>query len=154
MSNKIQIGSRRKGMAGYLNIDIEDHPGVDVVSDFRLLSFKDLDEIRSHHLFEHFSRAEAEDILDQWYSWLKVGGVLIIETPDFEGICKDFDKDPYWMTRHAYGSQGEEWAFHRSGWYEAAFRESLTKHGFEVTSIRKSKSRKILPNITAVATKL
>ena len=151
---KILLGCRAKILKGYLCNDIESHLGVDIVADFRTLTFHDLDEVRSHHLLEHFSREESIKVIHLWKSWLKVGGQLIIETPDFEGICQNFNKDKYWMTRHAYGSQEADWAFHRDGWYEEKFRDVLTREGFKVVEIRKSVSRKILPNITVIAEKL
>lgn len=151
---KILLGCRAKILKGYKNIDIENHPGVDIVTDFRTLTFHDLDEVRSHHLLEHFSREESFNVIRLWKSWLKVGGHLIIETPDFEGICQNFNKDKYWMARHSEGSQEAEWAFHRSCWWQEKFEKILSELGFEILEIRKSVSRKILPNITVIAKKL
>lgn len=151
---KLHLGARFKRFSGYLNVDIEKHPGVDLVADFRTLEYNnEIEAIRAHHLLEHFSRAEGVEVLKQWYSWLMPGGVLIVETPDLEGICADFNRDKYWMCRHAYGSQEADWAFHRDGWYEDKFKEVFPKLGFEIQSIVKSRSRKILPNITVSAIK-
>lgn len=155
---KLEIGCGLKKHKGYQTIDVEEYAHPDYLGDFRTMSFKEVDEIRSHHLFEHFSRKESEDILNLWRGWLKNGGRLIIETPDFEGICKTFTNDTlqkhrYWLARHAFGSQGQEWAFHRDGWWEAKFREVLARHGFKVIGVEKSISRDYLPNITVVAIK-
>ena len=151
---KLHLGSRKKRFPGYLNVDIEEHPGVDLVADFRKLDYSNqVESIRAHHLLEHFSREEGIVVLKQWHSWLIPGGTLIVETPDFEGICQNLSKDPYWMTRHAYGSQEAGWAFHRDGWYEEKFKQILPIIGFDILSISKSVSRKILPNITVVAKK-
>lgn len=123
-------------------------------ADFRTLTFTNVEEIRAHHLLEHFDRNEGEKVLTQWHSWLQKGGTLIVETPDFEGICANFKKDPYWMARHAYGSQQADWAYHKDAWYEEKFRTLLPKLGFEIQEVRHSVSRKILPNITVIAKKL
>jgi len=150
---KLDIGCGRMPHRGYKTIDVEEYANPDYLGDFREMSFEDVEEIRSHHLLEHFGREEGEKVLKLWHSWLRQGGKLIVETPDFEEIGKDFSIDPYWMTRHAFGSQESDWAYHRDGWYEAKFREVLPRLGFEIISIGKSKSRKILPNVTVIAKK-
>src|SRR3990167_2199817 len=125
---KVEIGSGKKAHKGYFTVDIEPYSKANLITDFRNIEpgfFSDLDEVRAHHILEHFSREESIEVLKLWYSWLRISGILIVETPDFEGICENFNKDKYWMTRHAYGSQEAEWAFHRDGWYGDKFREIL-----------------------------
>lgn len=174
---KIEIGGGKWPHEGYTHIDIEPENKPDIVGDFRTMTFSELEEIRSHHLLEHFNRDEAITILKLWHSWLKPKGTLIIETPDFEGICRDFlintenvsvdfsGLTRYWMTRHAFGSQEKEWAFHKDGWYEEKFRRILPQIGFKITLIKKKKSRVIikkeeineryvLPNILVIAEKI
>lgn len=156
---KIELGSGRRPHKGYKTIDVEEYAHPDYLGDFRDMSFENVEEIRSHHLFEHFSRQEAESVLSLWNKWLIKGGKLIIEVPDFEGICEAFVKDRlpdhrYWLCRHAYGSQEAEWAFHRTGYWKENLEEILKYHGFEVIGFEKSISRKYLPNITVVAEKI
>lgn len=151
---KLELGSGKKPHRGFTTVDIEpdSHPGI--VGDFRTMTFENVEEIHAHHLLEHFGREEGLNVLKLWHGWLKPGGILIVETPDFEEICREFYKDPYWMTRHAYGSQEAEWAYHRDGWFEAKFLEELPKLGFQVTQIEKRVSRRILPNIVCFAKKV
>lgn len=153
MGQRLEIGSGRMPHKGYETIDVEAYANPTYLGDFRKMNFSEVEEIRSHHLLEHFGRQEGEEVLKLWYSWLKPQGVLIVETPDFEEICRQWDVNHYWMTRHAFGSQEQDWAFHRDGWYEEKFKEVLPRLGFEIVSIQKSKSRKILPNILVVAKK-
>lgn len=160
---KLEIGSGKHPHQGYNTIDIEASNNPNIVGDFRTMDFKDIEEIRSQHLLEHFSREEGIKVLKLWHKWLKIGGTLIIETPDFEEICNKFKTDKYWMARHAYGSQEAEWAYHRDAWYEDKFREILPQIGFEITLIDKrtskviikspKKERHILPNILVIAVK-
>jgi predicted SAM-dependent methyltransferase len=149
----LNIGCGKRKYRGYTTIDIDSENSPDIVGDFRTMDFKDVDEIRAEHLLEHFSRDEGIQVLKLWHKWLKEGGILIVETPDFEGICRDFEIDKYWMTRHAYGSQNADWAYHRDGYYEQKFKDLLPNLGFEIVSITKNRSRKILPNIKVVAVK-
>lgn len=151
--DKVELGSGKRPHPGFLTVDVEADSNPDVVGDFRKFTFHRIQIIRAHHLLEHFSRDEAIDVLKSWYRWLDVNGTLIVETPDFEGICENFNKDRYWMTRHAYGSQEADWAFHRDGWYEEKFRKILYPIGFTIDNITKGVSRKILPNITVTARK-
>lgn len=164
---RLEIGCGLKPHAGFKTIDVEEYAHPDYLGDFRTMSFKDIEEIRCHHLLEHFGRKEAIDVLKLWYSWLAKGGCLIIETPDFKGICEDFiktwdldisqrkiDKRRYWLSRHAYGSQEQTWAYHKDAWWEEKFKSILPQLGFKILGFRLDKSRAILPNILVVAEKL
>lgn len=151
---KLNIGSRYRKYKGYTCIDIEPENKPDIVGDFRTMSFSDIEEIRAEHLLEHFSRDESFIVLSQWRDWLKPGGILIVETPDFEYICKNWDRNHYWMTRHAYGSQEAEWAFHKDGWYEEKYRKEFPVIGFEILSIERNVTRGYLPNIKVTAKKI
>jgi predicted SAM-dependent methyltransferase len=153
----LEIGSGRRPHKGFFSVDIEPNSGANIVGDFRKMNFENVEVIRAHHLLEHFSRDESLVVLSQWRDWLKVGGLLIVETPDFEYICKGFaDLDnggKYWFTRHAYGSQEADWAFHRDGWYESKFLSTLPELGYEVISVERNITRRILPNIVVTAKK-
>jgi predicted SAM-dependent methyltransferase len=154
----LELGAGKRPHRGFKTVDIEPSNHPDIVGDFRTMSFKDVDVIRAHHLLEHFSRDEACVVLSQWRGWLKPNGILIVETPDLEYICKGFaDQDAkgkYWFTRHVYGSQESDWAFHRDGFYESKFRSLLPELGFEIVSITRNTSRGILPNIVVTARKV
>lgn len=149
----LDIGAGRKPHKGYKTIDVESYANPDFLGDFRTMSFSGIEVIRAHHILEHFSEIEAVSVLELWRDWLADGGQLIVETPDFEGICRDFLVDPYWMARHAYGDQARDWAFHRSAWYKSKFERVLADIGFSNISVSFNKSKKILPNIVVVATK-
>jgi hypothetical protein len=166
---KLEIGSGRTPHSGYETIDIEAYAKPTYLGDFRKMSFSEVEEIRANHLLEHFSRQEAIEVLKQWRSWLKDGGRLIVETPDFEGICYYFTQQPIrlWGTREmlvmaTYGSQEADWAFHRDGWYEEKFKEILPKLGFKIILIKKkhnyyrneNRIRFRLPVILVIAEKI
>lgn len=147
----LEIGCGLRPHKGFKTIDVEAYAHPDYLGDFRTMEFHDIDCIRMHHVLEHFGRDEGVRVLRLIYSWLRPGGTFIVETPDFEEICKNFTVDPYWMTRHAFGSQEAEWAFHRTGYYESLFRVLLPNIGFKIIEISRNKSRKILPNIVVTA---
>src|SRR3990167_9706267 len=156
---KLHIGSGKYSLDGFINIDVQPFPNVHEVGNFREMVFSDVDEIVARHILEHFGREESLLVLRQWLSWLKPGGTLTIETPDFEYLCAQFNKDPEWMGIHAYGSQEAEWAYHKSAWYEKKVYAVAEKLGVYVVSVRHTKSRvireerHILPNIVFVLKK-
>lgn len=150
---KLEIGSGRKPHKGYETIDIESYANPTYLGDFRQMNFSDVEVLRAHHILEHFNREEGISVLKLWVSWLRLGGLLIVETPDFEYICKNFEKDKYWMSRHAFGSQEASWAYHKDAWYEEKFVKVFPTLGLKIQSIERSVSRKILPNITVIAQK-
>ena len=147
---RLEIGSGQKPHKGFLTVDLT---GADINIDFRALRFNNVGTIRAHHILEHFGRDEGVKILRLWHNWLREGGQLIVETPDFEEICKDFNKDKYWMARHAYGSQEADWAYHKDAWYEEKFSKVLPDIGFKILGFKRNRTRKILPNIIVVAQK-
>ena len=130
-------------LEGYVNVDLPPveqtimHSKADVYKDIRELEYADnsVDEVRNHHLLEHFSRQEAIKLLLQWRRWLRPGGLLFVETPDFERGAEDFVRaglhEKFVIARHLFGSQESSWAFHRDFWGEEKFRFVLGTLGFE-----------------------
>lgn len=139
---KLHLGCQEKYLEGYVNIDLppEHHTAqtvkADKYADVRTLEYpKDsIDEIRSHHLLEHFSRQEALVLLARWHSWLKVGGVLVVETPDFEESAKKFVAssidEQFVLARHIFGSHEAGWAYHKDFWSENKYRTVLGALGY------------------------
>jgi hypothetical protein len=117
-----------------------------------------IEEIRLHHVFEHFSRAQALASLVNWNSWLKVGGMLRIETPDFFisaiqalNPFRSFSSRLSTM-RHIFGSQEAHWANHYEGYNKSLYKFILPKFGFKILEIKKT-SWKGTYNIEIIAVK-
>jgi len=147
---KLHIGCGEKYLPGYVNIDYppSEHTVMkvkaDVYQDLRTLDYPENSaaEIRSHHLFEHFPRAEALKILLRWRKWLKPDGLLVIETPDFAACAKAYAFAPtlrrrLQLGRHMLGSQEAKWAYHYDFWDKAKFRFVLRKFGFKEIRARR-----------------
>jgi hypothetical protein len=96
-------------------------------------------------------------LLLRWYRWLRPGGQLRVETPDFEGCIANFSEhsiaDQSMILRHVFGSQEAPWAQHRDGWSANRFRYVLGELGFTgVSSLRTySDQRRLLPNVVVKA---
>ena len=110
-----------------------------------------VDEIVMFHCLEHFSYSESQRVLVKILSWLKSGGSLYLGFPNiglayrildlygsiFSGGDDDNDQDL--LKSLAYGSQIDEFSFHKSGWLELDIIRHLRSIGF--TEVRK------LPNL-------
>lgn len=139
---KLHLGCQEKYLPGYINIDLppEEHTAgevkADIYADVRTLVYKpeSISEIRSHHLLEHFSRQEALILLSRWHRWLAVGGLLHVETPDFEASAQKFLDgsldDRFVLARHIFGSHEASWAHHLDYWSEDKFVYVLKTLGF------------------------
>lgn len=140
---KLHLGCSETYLEGYINIDlppcehtIKQDTKVDLYADITKLSYEpeSISEIRLHHVFEHFDRPTALQLLIKWYIWLEDGGKLNIETPDFEKSVKSYfiggQKTQGKNLRHIFGSHEASWAIHCDGWYKSKFRVHLKKLGF------------------------
>jgi hypothetical protein len=142
------LGCGMRVFEGYFNIDYpaDQHPVMtmltaDVYADIATMNCGrgTVDEIRLHHVFEHFQRVPALIMLAKWTSWLKVGGMLIIETPDLEGSAKTFlqardESVRGAIARHLAGDQASPWAFHLDHWWPERFRATLGALGYEIVA--------------------
>jgi SAM-dependent methyltransferase len=134
----------------------------DLFADITTLSLPpgSVDEVRLHHVFEHFSRVTALALLIRWHGWLKIGGKLHIETPDLMGSSRtllgDFPpKTKMGVVRHIAGDQSAPWAYHIDHWYPERFVRTLSRLGFDDVQTRSDSWPKdpFLSNVTAVAVK-
>lgn len=143
---RLHLGCGENHLEGYINIDyppsehlVQTRVAADIFADITTLNFpvQSVDEIRLHHVFEHFNRARALALLIRWHEWLKIGGKLHIETPDIQESARQIASDaPYdikeAVIRHLFGSHEARWAYHYDGWYEEKFQRVLTSFGFSV----------------------
>jgi len=164
---KLHLGCGEVYLPGYVNIDlpqtectVQQNRKADLYADITKLSYPScsLDEVRLHHVFEHFDRVMALHLLMEWYDWLKEGGKLVIETPDLERSLQAFlrTKDSVVqqrILRHLCGSHEAPWAIHCDMWYRAKFENVLRALGYSDLAFSLSEWHGT-HNITATATKL
>lgn len=93
---KLHLGCGGVRWKDFINVDFYDYDCqvadtsrsgcvADAYADIRDLKLRDnsIDEIFASHVFEHFTRWQGEDMLVSWFKFLKPGGRMVIETPDF-----------------------------------------------------------------------
>jgi len=140
---RLHLGCGERHLEGYINIDYPQsehpvmHPAADFCADIVNLWFPPgtVDEVRLHHVFEHFDRVEALGLLIKWHSWLRKGGTLRIETPDIVGSAKVLLSQPSWkvkmgIVRHLSGDHAASWGYHLDHWFAERFEHTLSRLGF------------------------
>jgi predicted SAM-dependent methyltransferase len=92
---RVNIGAGHIPLEGYVNVDMRELPGIDVVATIDALPFEpgSLDEIHSSHTLEHFpEELLRRQLLPYWVSLLKPGGVITSIVPDLEAMSNDYVK--------------------------------------------------------------
>lgn len=147
---RLHLGCGENHFDGYINIDyppsehtVQMKGAADIFADITTLNFPEesVDEIRLHHVFEHFNRITALAMLIRWHQWLKIGGKLWIETPDLIGSAKTLLSNASWsvkmgVVRHIAGSHEALWAYHIDQWFPERFEHTLKKLGFDPVQTR------------------
>lgn len=156
---KIHLGCGGTYLDGYVNIDYPTddktimNVKADLYQDIRTLEYADnsIDEIRSHHLLEHFNRVDALKMLAKWRRWLKPGGKLVIETPDYFWCSVLIPLVPFFfkmrLGRHLFGTQEAAWADHLDFWDKRKYKEVLSRYGFGNFKFKHPLYRNFMPNI-------
>ncbi len=151
-SLKLHLGCGARYFEGYLNIDFPPEgqsimrAKVDAYADILRLKFpaNSVDEVRSHHVFEHFDRVEALALLSAWRKWIKPTGRLVIETPDLGASIDLLNKlgsdvvSKQRVLRHVFGSHEAAWAVHKDGWDEEKYLAVLPVIGFKIEAVEKT----------------
>jgi predicted SAM-dependent methyltransferase len=150
---KLHLGCGQVYLEGYVNIDypltehtLQQKSVADKFADLRELKYKrgEVEEVRLHHTYEHFPRHIALALLASWHTWLKRGGMIHIEVPDFDESAnlvldpKQPDRDRKVALRHIFGSNEAFWATHYEGWSAERLTEVFALFGFKNIQIEKT----------------
>lgn len=131
----LHLGCGTKLIHGFVNVDVLETVGADVVDDVFALKTFDAgcaDLIYSSHCLEHVSRNYFKEALKRWHEVLKPGGILRIAVPDIraamEWYLKTFNLDD--IQGLLWGGQRDEHDIHFIGWDEKTMTRDLTEAGF------------------------
>lgn len=132
---RLNLGAGHLPLDGYVNVDIRELPGIDVVAPVDKLPFdaESVSEIFSAHTLEHFPIERLRrTLLPYWFNLLKPGGTFRAVVPDLEAMSTAY------ATGHmtfetvrsvTYGGQEYEGDFHFTGFTPASLAELLTEAG-------------------------
>lgn len=116
----LNLGAGGRPIEGWVNIDISKEVSVkaDLCCDLREgLPHKDLsvDMIWADQVLEHMGLHIAGKALSDWIRTLKIGGVLVLSTPDLRAVCRAFTKGQLTFmetTQLLFGGQAHEFDYH------------------------------------------
>lgn len=125
---RLNVGSGKRRIPGYTNVDIQAGPEVDVVAPASVLPFATGTalSVAAIHVVEHVYPWEVPILLQEWHRVLAPGGELIIEMPDLlkaaanlvenRRVGKHPDQGHMWAI---YGDDTlrDPYMMHKSGWW-------------------------------------
>ncbi len=146
---KLHVGCGTAALPGWVNIDIADLPGVDLVLDVRAgLPFDGVDLIFAEHFIEHLDADAGLRFLMECRRALDDSGVLRLSTPNLDWVWRhqyhwgawlddrEAIRDCFWMNRAFHG-----WG-HRFLYNRQTLVQALRQSGFStITEVAYGESR-------------
>lgn len=84
---RLHVGAGRERLEGWVNLDVQKLPGVDLVADVTDgLDFEECEAIYAEHFLEHLRIDDAIDFLAECHRVLAPGGWLRLSTPNLEWV--------------------------------------------------------------------
>lgn len=139
---QLNLGCGLHPLEEYINVDMRELPGVDVVASVDGLPFEkgDVEKIFSAHLVEHFPQEMLKRrLLPYWKSLLRPGGVFHAIMPDCEAMIKHAATGEYSFADFRevlFGAQDYAGDFHYNALTPDSFAELLKAEGFLNIDIR------------------
>lgn len=138
---RLNLGCGHIALPDYINVDVRDLPGVDVLADIGELPFEEhsVEEIYSAHLIEHFPlETMRRSLLPHWRSRLRPGGKFRAVTPDAGAMVQaaasgtmSFED----FREVTFGAQDYHGDYHFNLFTQETLQELLWKAGFRDISI-------------------
>jgi predicted SAM-dependent methyltransferase len=96
---RLHVGCGRERLAGWVNIDFQAYPGVDVVADVTQgLEFREAEAVYAEHFLEHLRIDQALAFLVECHRALGEGGLIRLSTPNLDWV---------WITHYALEAETE-----------------------------------------------
>lgn len=133
---RLNLGCGHIPLEGFVNVDMRELPGVDVVAPADNLPFEPggVGEIFSAHMLEHFPQAALErQLLPYWHSLLAPGGTFRAVVPDIEAMIDQYRDGAITfenLRTVAYGGQEYAGDFHHTAFTPDSLAALLEKAGF------------------------
>jgi len=133
---RLNLGCGHIALSDYVNVDMRDLPGVDVVAEVDNLPFErsGVDEIFSAHLVEHFPQeAMRRRLLPYWRDLIRPGGIFRAITPDAAAMLAGAGAGTYGFDDFrevVFGSQDYAGDYHYNLFTPDSFRLLLEEAGF------------------------
>ena len=140
---KLNLGCGPDIRSGYINVDMADMYGPDLVADvLDLVMLPDgkYVEIVAQDVLEHLPRTSTVDALAEWNRLLEVGGKLILRVPSLEGLAALFQKqgtfkDHQSLMQCLFGTQAYTGDFHQTCFTRVLLIGYLEQCGFRAATL-------------------
>lgn len=140
---KLNLGCGPISLPDYLNIDMRQLPGVDIVAEINDLPFElgEIQEIYAAHLLEHFPYEQLKrKILPYLNGLLSPQGQLRIVVPDIESMMHDYVASPsdgsfQTLREVVYGAQDYDGDFHYTMFSKDSMQSLLRESGFSMVEL-------------------
>jgi GT2 family glycosyltransferase/glycosyltransferase involved in cell wall biosynthesis/predicted SAM-dependent methyltransferase len=136
---KLNVGCYYTHFDDFINIDIKNDCGADLISDMRSLDQHFAPEsvslILSSHSLEHVTKEDAAEVIKIFNKILRPGGHLVVEVPDCENMDERIAKGEmteYDKQCHIEGMPSEFGQKHEHCYVESELRNILNNNGFYV----------------------
>ncbi len=134
--SRVNLGCGGRPRPGFVNVDIRDVPGVEILADVRdveKIGIGQYEGFLAQHILEHFSFRDTVSILQLWRSLLIPGGGFQIDVPNGEWqVRAAANGEISWdeFVFYAYGEQDYPQNCHYTSFSEHSLRRSLVEAGF------------------------
>lgn len=134
---KVNLGCGTFAKDDYINVDMRDLEGVDIIADVRDLPIEKgtVEELYLSHVIEHFPEVDMEKyILPYWRTLLSPGGRIRIICPDWEAMLLGYSKGEISLRNLkeiTFGSQEYNGNQHFNMFTPASLVEMMKTAGFE-----------------------
>ena len=134
---RVNLGAGHIPIDGFVNVDMRELPGIDVVATVDSLPFEpgSVTEIFSSHTIEHFPQEQLKrKLLPYWRGLLRPGGTVRAVVPDLEAMTTAYARGEITFEAFravAYGGQEYEGDFHFNGFTPDSLSVLLIDGGFE-----------------------
>jgi predicted SAM-dependent methyltransferase len=133
---RLHVGSGKARLEGWVNLDVQALPGVDVVCDVtKGLGFADVEAVFAEHFLEHLALADAVGFLLECHQVLNPGGWVRLSTPNLEWVWAthyrlDLDDETKRLAALQLNRAFHGWR-HQFLWNRQILREALEACGFD-----------------------
>jgi len=135
---KLHLGCGQRYLEGYIHIDIDDFEHIDYkasVDNLNMIENETCDLIYASHVLEYFDLEYVDDVLIEWKSKLKKGGVLRISVPNINSLIQIYKKtkDVSNILGPLYGKWevGQDKIYHRATYDKNLLQKTLKKNGYK-----------------------
>ena len=137
---KLNLGSGKKELDGYINIDAIKHSDTTIVADILNLDYSDnsVDEIYSEHVVEHLDKNELDLFFSEASRMLKLGGKLQIIAPSMRSVILAYvnkEININYLDNFLFALHEHKYDFHKQGIYKEKFEKLCNKYNFKIINI-------------------